>query len=61
MPLAATWIEIRIIILSEIRQRKTNIMRSFYMWNLIKITQKNLFIKQKQTYKFQNQSYGYHM
>ena len=29
------------------------------MWNLIKITQKNLFTKQKQTQTFQNQTYGY--
>ena len=30
------------------------------MWNLIKMTQKNLTIEQKQTHRFQNQSYGYH-
>ena len=30
-----------------------------YMWDLIQMTQKNLVIKQKQTHKFQNQSYGY--
>ena len=30
------------------------------MCNLIKMIQKNLFRKQKQTHRFQNQSYGYH-
>jgi len=30
------------------------------MWNLIKIIQKNLFTKQKQTARFQNQAYGHH-
>ena len=35
-------------------------MNITYMWNLIKIIQKNLFIKQKQTHRFQNQAYGYH-
>ena len=32
---------------------------SIYMWNLIKMIQNNLFIKQKQTYRFQNQIYDY--
>ena len=30
-----------------------------YMWNIIKMIQRNLFIKQKQTQQFQNQTYGY--
>ena len=30
-----------------------------YMWNLIKIIQKNFFINQKQTHRFQNQIYSY--
>ena len=30
-----------------------------YMWNLVKMKQNNLFIEQKQTHRFQNQSYGY--
>ena len=29
------------------------------MWNLIKRIQKNLFTKQKQIKRFQNQTYGY--
>ena len=30
-----------------------------YMWNLIKMIQNNLFVKQKQTLIFKNQIYGY--
>lgn len=30
-----------------------------FMWNLIKMIQKNLFTKQTQTQSFQNQSYGF--
>ena len=33
LPLAATWMDLVIIILSEVRQRKAN-MISLYMWNL---------------------------
>ena len=44
--------------LNEVSQRKKNII--CYKRNLIKITQKNLLIKQKQTDRFQNQTYGYH-
>ena len=36
IPPAATWMDLEIIILSEVSQKKTN------MWNLIKVTQKNL-------------------
>ena len=42
-PFAATWMEIEIIILSEVRQRQ--IYDTTYMWKLIKKIQKNLFIK----------------
>ena len=33
MPFGTTWMDLEIIILNEVRQRKTNII---YMWNLIK-------------------------
>ena len=39
MPFAATWLDLEIIILSEVRQRKTNITD---MRNLIKMIQQNL-------------------
>ena len=43
MPFAATWMNLEIIILSEICQRQ--IYDITHMWNLIKMIQKNLFIK----------------
>ena len=43
MPFAATWMDLEIAILSEVRQKKTNII---YMWNVKKMEQMNLFTKQ---------------
>ena len=60
MPFAATWMDLEIIILSEVSQTEKDKYHITYMWNLIKMIQKNLFIRQKQTPGFQNQSYGYH-
>ena len=62
MPFAATWMDLEIIMLSEVKSDRERQISydTIYMWNLIKMIQKNLFIKQKQTYRFQNQSYGYH-
>ena len=48
MPFAATWMDLEIIILSEVRQRQI-LYDITYMWNLIKMIQKNSFTKQKQT------------
>ena len=42
MPLAATWIDLEIAILSEVSQTKTNVFT--YMWNLKKKKDTNLFI-----------------
>ena len=58
MPFAATWMDLEIIILSEVNQTekdKYHIM--LYMWNLKKMIQMNLFTKQKQTLRLQ--TYGY--
>ena len=43
MPFAATWMDLEIAILSEVRQKKTNVI---YMWNVKKMEQMNLFTKQ---------------
>ena len=60
MSFPATRMDLEIIILSEVRE-KYDIT---YMWNLKHDTkllmQGSLFIEQKQTHRFQNQSYGYH-
>ena len=44
MPLAATWMQLEIITLSEVSQRQKS-YEITYMWTLIKMIQKNLFIK----------------
>ena len=44
MPFAATWMDLEIIILSEVRQRQI-LYDITYMWNLIKMIQKNSFTK----------------
>ena len=53
MPFTATWMDLEIIILSEISQRQIS-YDIIHMWNL----KMNLFTKQKQTHG--NQTYGFH-
>ena len=48
MPLAATWMDLEISILSEVSQTKTNIWYRLYAESK-KMIQMNLFTKQKQT------------
>ena len=45
MLFASTWIELEIIILSEVKDKYIT-----YMWSLIKMIRMNLFAKQKQTH-----------
>ena len=45
IPFAATWIDLEISILTEVRQRQIS-YDIIYKWNLIKMIQ-NLFTKQK--------------
>ena len=42
MPFAGTWVDLEMIILSEVSQKKINIA---YMWNLTKMMQMNLYKK----------------
>ena len=56
MPPAAAWMDPESI-LSEVSQTEKDQYHDIaYMWNLIKMMQKNLFVKQKQTHRFQNQT-----
>ena len=50
MPFAATWMDLEIIILSDVSQTKTNIIYHLYVKskNMIEM---NLFKKQKQTHR----------
>ena len=60
MPFAATWIDLEIIILSEVSQTEKD---KYHMISLIcRILKKNdthELIKQKQTHRLRKQTYGY--
>ena len=56
MPLAETWMDIEMIILSEVSHRRTN-MISVYVESK-KLIQINFLIKQRHT-DFENKIYGY--
>ena len=59
MPFTATWMDLQIILLSEVRERQISYDIT-YMWNLNKkMIQMNLFTKQKQTHRQRKQTYGY--
>ena len=60
MSLAGTWMDLEIIILHEVRQKKKD---KYHMISLIfgiqkKVIQMNLFEKQKETHRNRKQSYG---
>ena len=59
MSFAATWMDLEMVILSEVSQAKTNIKWYHSYVESKKIIQINLFIKQKQTHKHRKQTYGY--
>ena len=61
MPFATTWMDLEIIILSEVSQTKTNIMWYHLFVESWKMIQMNLFTKQKQTHRHRKQTYGYQM
>ena len=56
-PLAATWVDVEVTILSEVSQKeKDKYCRiSLIRWNLKKKIQMNLFTKQKQTHRHRKQ------
>ena len=60
LPFAATWMDLEIIILSEVSQAEKD---KYYMISLIcgiqKIIQINLFTKQKQTHRLRKRTSGY--
>ena len=53
MPVAATWAGLELITLTEAYKRQVS-HNTTYMWNPKKITQMNLFTKQKQTHWLHN-------
>ena len=58
MTLAATWMDLESVILSELSQRKANtILYRFYVAS--QIIQMKVYTKQKQTYIHRKQTYGF--
>ena len=55
MPFAATWTDLKIIILSEVSQRQIYVQTKKNK----KKMHTNLFTKQKQTHRHRRQTYGY--
>ena len=51
MPFAATWMDLEIITVKEVRDRETQISYITNMWNITKTDKKEL-TKQKQTQRF---------
>ena len=58
MPFAATWMDLEIIILSEVSQTRNIVRYHLYVRSKTMI-QMNLLIKQKQTHRLRKQNYGY--
>ena len=61
MPFAATWVDLQIIILSEVSQTEKD---KYHMISLIygvlkKMIQMNLFTKQNQTHRLRKHTYSY--
>ena len=57
MPLAPTWMDLEIVILSEVSQRKRNIIwYRLYVESKKEMIQMNLFTKQKQTHRLKRRN-----
>ena len=62
MPFVAIWMDIEIIGLSEVGQRNTNIIWYHeHVKNLVKMIQKNLLTKQKQTHRSLGLTYTHYL
>ena len=59
MPFAGMWMDLEIIILNEVRPRKTNVYDSTYMWNLKKKMTHELIYKTEIISNHRKQTYGY--
>ena len=59
MPFTATWMDLDIVILSEVSQTKTNTIWYHLYVESKKMIQINLFTKQKQTHRPRKRTYGY--
>ena len=59
MPLAATLMDLEIIMLSEEVREEQISYDITYIWNLKKMTQMNLFTKQKQSHRRKKQTYDH--
>ena len=51
MPFSTTWMNLEMIILSEVRQKQIS-YDIIYKWNLKKMIKMNLFTKQKETHRY---------
>ena len=56
MPSAGTWMDLEIIILSEVSQRKTSSIRYHLYVEFLEVVQTNLFTKQKQTHRLRERT-----
>ena len=63
MPFAATWMDLEIVILSEVSQTEKEKYRMISLicgiFFFLKMAQMNLFTKQKQTHRLRERTYGY--
>ena len=59
---AATWMDLEIVILSEVSQTKTNIISNILYFHYVeskKVVQMNLFTKQKESHRCRKETYFY--
>ena len=59
MPFAATWMDLEVVILSEVSQTEKEKYHMISLTCESKTIQMNLFTKQKQTHRFRERTYGY--